>query len=415
MKRIIILMIALAGIIPDSFSQLNLEECRRLARENYPAIKQFDLIEKSKDMNLSNAARAYLPQFSITGMANLIDGIPEIEMPGMEKQNNNYKFIGMANLKQPVWDGGATKARKKSAEANAEVEKQNIEVMLFQLNERVNQLYFGILMLDERLKQIDIMDDNLSRNLKKAETAQANGVAFQSDLDAIKVEMLNSAQNRINLNAQRSAYLQMLSVMINRNLPENTALNIPAEIAAFSEEINRPELKLYEQQRLYNDAQNAMISARNMPKIGLAGYAIGLTPDIDFSVAKLNRLLMAGLSVSWDISGLYTTKNDRNILEINKMKIDNQQEIFMFNMRLELEESRSSIERSRQLMQQDDEIVRLRERIKQASEIKYENGACTMTDLLNDISAENAARQNKALHRIEYLMNLYKYKTTSGN
>ena len=414
MKRIIFILIFIClhfGV----FAQLSLEECQQLARENYPMVKQFDLVEKSKEMNLSNAAKAYLPQFSITAMASLVDGLPKISMPGTTAESNNHQFIGIANFTQTIWDGGTTRAQRKTATANAEVEKQNAEVLLYEINERINQLYFGVLLIDEQLRQLDILEDNLSRNLKRAEIARTNGTAYQSDLDAIKVEMLNTEQTRINLNTQRSAYIQMLSVMINKEVSPKVTLSIPAKISISSSEINRPELQLYEQQRLLSDAQNLAITSRYMPKLGLTGYAIGLTPGIRLGTDKTNYLLMAGVSLSWNIGGLYTRKNDRSIIQTNKLKIDNQQETFLFNTNLELKQTNSQIERSSQLMQKDDEIVRLRESIKRSSEIKYENGACTMSDLLNDINAEDMARQNRALHEIEYLMYLYSHKTISGN
>lgn len=39
-----------------------LDECRRLAREHYPEIGQYDLISRTEQFNLSNAAKAWIPQ-----------------------------------------------------------------------------------------------------------------------------------------------------------------------------------------------------------------------------------------------------------------------------------------------------------------------------------------------------------------
>jgi outer membrane protein TolC len=380
-------------------------------------IKQFDLIEKSKEMNLSNAARAYLPQFSMTGIASLVYGLSEMSMLGAEApENKHHKFLGIAQLNQVIWDGGSTKARQKIMAATAEVDRQNIEVILYTINERINQIYLGILLIDEQLKQVDILDDNLSKNLKRAETACKNGTVYPSDLDKIRVEILNSGQSRINLNSQRKAYIEMLSVMINKNLDPDIQLNTLTDNGTvLTETINRPELSLYKQQRLLYDAQNLVYNSRIMPKIGLMGYAIGLAPGIKLGNSNMDHLLMAGVSLSWNIGGLYTRKNDRNIIKINQLMLDAQQEAFLFNTNLELKQSNEQVKRTKQLMDKDDEIISLCENIKRATEIKYENGACTMTDLVNDINAENMARQNKALHKIEYLMSIYIYKTISGN
>lgn len=416
MKRFLSIIL-LVSVNLACFAQRTLEECQQLARQNYPMIKQLDLIEKSKEMNISNAAKAYLPQLSLTGMANLVNGMPEMSAPGTSSENEEYKLVGIANLTQTIWDGGATRAQRKILEASAEVDKQSVEVLLYSINERVNQLYFGILLIDEQLKLVDILDDSYAQNLKRAEAAYKNGTAFLSDLDVIKVELLNSAQSRIKLTAQRNIYTQMLSVMIGEPITSETTFSTPQDISEVivGKEINRPELYLYEQQRAFNDAKSLSISARNMPKFGLSGYAIGLTPGMNFGASKFDHLFTIGVSVSWNIGGLYTSKNDRALIRTSKLMVDNQQETFLFNTKLELKQANEQIERSKLLVQKDNEIIQLRESIKRASETRYENGACTVTDLVNDINAENMARQSKALHELEYLMNLYVYKTTLGN
>lgn len=416
-KTIAIIITFLAGYC-HIFAQLTLEQCQQLARENYPLIKQFDLVEQAKEMTLSNATKAYLPQFSITGSANLINGLPQMPSPGTGDAQNthNYKFVGIAQLSQVIWDGGATQAQRKIASASAETDKQNIEVLLYGIKERINQLYFGVLLLDEQLKQVDILDDNLAKNLKRAQTAQANGVAYRSDVDAIQVEILNAQQTRVNLNAQRNTYTKVLSIMIAKDITPETVFTIPTDkTVTLAQPINRPELQLYQQQRQLNNAQNNAITARIMPKIGLQGYAIGLTPSVSLGASKFNHLLMGGVSLSWNIGGLYTNKNDKNMIKTKNAMIDSQQETFLFNTNLQLTQTNAQVERSKQLLTKDDEIIRLRNNIKQATETKYENGACTVTDLVNDINAENLARQNKALHQIEYLMNVYSYQTTLGN
>jgi len=406
-----IFMLLLLFIHPHAFSQLGLEECQRLARDNYPQIKQFNLIEKSKEMNLSNASKAYLPQLSISGMASLIDGTPEINVPGMTSTNGNHQFIGTASVSQTIWDGGYTQAQKNIIAASSEVEKQQIEVQLHEIEGRVNQLYFGILLLEKQLKQTDVLDENLSLNLTRAKNAHQNGVAYQSDIDKIMVEIINVEQNRINLNTQLTAYKQMLSIMINKSISDETELSLPIKVQRLNEPINRPEIMLFEQQKNLNELRNSAITSGYMPKFSLSGQAIGITPGIEIATRKMNHLLMASVNVSWNIGALYTQKNERNLIKLNDSKIASNKETFLFNTNLELTQTNNQIKRTERLIQRDDEIIKLRERIKKASEVRYENGSGTMTDLLIDLNAENIARQNKALHEIEYIMYIHSYNT----
>jgi cellobiose-specific phosphotransferase system component IIB len=53
--------------------------------------------------------------------------------------------------------------------------------------------------------------------------------------------------------------------------------------------------------------------------------------------------------------------------------------------------------------------------IRKAAEAKVENGTLTVTDMLREITAENLARQTKALHEVQLLMNIWNLKYTLNN
>jgi len=63
----------------------------------------------------------------------------------------------------------------------------------------------------------------------------------------------------------------------------------------------------------------------------------------------------------------------------------------------------------------DDEIIALRNSVKQASEAKMANGTLSGTDLTRDINAEQMAIQDKILHEIEYLLAIYNLKLATNN
>ncbi|MFA6745006.1 MAG: transporter, partial [Bacteroides graminisolvens] len=52
-----------------SQAQITLESCRQKAQTNYPLVRQYELIEKTKEFSVSNAAKGYLPQFSLSAKA----------------------------------------------------------------------------------------------------------------------------------------------------------------------------------------------------------------------------------------------------------------------------------------------------------------------------------------------------------
>ena len=56
--------------VSGMYAQITLEECQRKTQENYPLVHQYGLVEKTKEYNLENAAKGYLPQFALSAKAS---------------------------------------------------------------------------------------------------------------------------------------------------------------------------------------------------------------------------------------------------------------------------------------------------------------------------------------------------------
>jgi outer membrane protein TolC len=393
-----------------------IEECQEKARANYPLIKQYDLIEQSSGFTLSNANKTYLPQVSLTGIGGyIIKGLPSL-VPGAESSQDKFQFIGIGQINQVIWDGGATHAQKEIIKASTETDKASIDVALHSIRERVNQLFFSILLLDEQKNVLNILTDNLTRQLEAVKLANTNGLAYSSDVDEVQVELLKAEQRLAELNHVRQGYAVMLALMMNIPADGNIQLIKPV-LPVFNahEEIKRPELSLYNYQRKLTEAQDAQIKVGYMPKVGLLGAGILVQPGLAFGPEKLQSLAIAGVNLSWSTKGLYTSSNTRQLSDITRSKIDNQQETFLFNTNLQLAQQQSEIQKQQTILNKDVEIIRLKSNIKKAYELKYQNGICSMNDLLTATNGESEAFGNRAQHEIQLLMSVYMYKTTSGN
>ncbi len=416
MKKLLLFLL-FSGIL-QSNAQITIDSCQEKAKANYPLIKQYDLIEKSTEYTLSNANKAYLPQVSLTGIGGyIIKGLPAISMPGQPApEPEKVQMIGIAQINQVLWDGGATRTQKDVARANADVEKSNIDVSLFTIRERVNQVYFGILLIDEQLKQLDLLNDNLLRSYERVKLSKENGIAYQSDVDEIKAEILNLEQKRIEFIYTRKGYVQMLSLLTGQQLddsvkPEKPVMN--ESLQTFQN--NRPELTLYANQLKLIEAQSEISKVSLMPKIGLMGAGIFIGPGMNFGTSTINNLGIAGLSLSWKIDGLYRNSNNKDLDKIKYDRILNQQETFIFSNNLQLTQAASEIEKQKQIINNDDEIVKLKSDITKSYQLRFDNGMCSMNDLINAMNRESEARANQALHAVQLSMGMYNYKTISGN
>jgi outer membrane protein TolC len=274
MKRLIILTIVLSSIgIIQPQSILTLDECYTKSRENYPLILQKEYIAKSKDYNVSNVWNGYFPQITINAQATYqsdVTSLP-ISIPGMsidKLTKDQYKVY--ADVTQTIYDGGIMSSQSGIQKSVAEIDKQKLEVELIKVKERVNQIYFGILLLDAQLVQINFVKNDLNASLSKITTALQNGTAMKSDVDVLKAELLKTDQKEIELNSSRIAYLEMLGLLINQQLNESTKLVQPVSGSFKSEvEINRPELKLFSSQQNLIENQDGLSISKILPKASL--------------------------------------------------------------------------------------------------------------------------------------------------
>lgn len=418
MKRMILSFALLLGATLTS-AQLTLDACQRQAQANYPQVRQYGLIEKSREYDLSNAGKGYLPQFSLSGKATYQSDITKlpVEIPGIDvKTAPKDQYQVMLEVQQTIWDGGDIHARKRMTHAASDVEMGKQEVDMYALNDRINQLFFGILLLDEQLKQNQLLLDELARTHQQVSNYIANGIASQSDLDAVSVEQLNTKQRRIELETSRHAYLNMLSAFIGKGVSAEAILSKPVlEEEASSVESgmnNRPELRWFDAQGEQLRVQESTLNTRLMPRFGLFVQGAYGNPGLNMLRDEFNTYYIAGVRMSWNFGSLYTLKNDRRRIDNIRQQIETSRDVFLFNTRLQATQQDASVVSMRRQMKDDDEIIRLRENIRRAAEAKVENGTLTVTDMLREITNESMAKQTKALHEIQLLMNIQQLKYT---
>jgi len=399
---------------------ITLDEIQKKAESNYPAVAQYGIIEKTKDFSISNANRAFLPQGTLSAQAtwqsdvthidiDLPEGMPPLEIPVPDQ--DQYRVV--AELNQLIWDGGNVSAQKKSLKANAELEKKQLETEIYALRERVNNLYFGILLMKGNLQQQEILESELQRNYKNVQTYVQNGVANEADLSAVKVEQLKAGQQRIQLESTLDAYVRMLSVLAGESLDKDMTFTKPdPDAELMSPSINRPELKMFDAQEVAIESQRSLLKARNMPKLGAFAQGGYGKPGLNMFDTDFSPYFSGGIRLTWNFSNLYTLNNDKKKIDLQRQKVNIQRETFLYNLNTQIPQQQMEIEKYRRTMTDDNEIIRHQTLIREAAEVKVENGTLTVSDLMKEINTEEAVKQAKRLHEIQYLMSIYSLKHT---
>ena len=409
---------AIAAHPVETPSSLTLEECYAKAGTNYPLVSRYGLIQQSEQYSLSNANKGYLPQFSLSAKATYQTDVTKIpvSIPGVDIPTlNKDQYQALVELDQVIWDGGTIRSQKRNINASTEVDRQQQQVDMYAIRERINSLFFGTLLLEEQLKLNTLYDEELARNYQKVQSFIANGVANAADLDAVKVEQLSNRQRRAELEATCKAYRQMLGAFTGTDLARTDLIQPIAADKQPLPEIRRPELHLFNAQNSLLDAQAKAVTAKNMPRLSAFIQGAYGNPGLNMLQSGFKAYAVGGIRLSWNFGNFYTKRNDLRQIDVNRDNIAVQRETFLFNTRQQISSGNGEIEKYRRTLADDGEIITLRDNIKRASEAKVAEGTMSVTDYMDDVTAAETARQNQALHRMQLLMSLYNLKNLTNN
>ena len=415
--RLAALLLLLFGADGASAAQVTLEQCMELARRNYPQIRQLNLIEEAAEYDIANVSKSWLPQLTISGKASYQSDVVEMpfEIPGFsfDLPHDQYSVVG--ELSQTIWDGGTSKSQKELYSAGAEVQKSQLEVSVYSINDRVVQVYLGILLIDAQLRQNDILERSLERNAGQVQACIDNGTAYRADLDMVRVSMLNCEQQKEGLLSDRAAYLEMLERLTGTSLEGQELVEPDCDaVCPDAAAVTRPELALYDAQLRQNEAQLHQLDSKILPKFSLSLQGGIGRPGLNMLDNSFQPYYTAGIRMSWDLGALYTRRDEKQKLDVQLRTIESDRETFLFNTGISALQLRSSIDKARRLLEKDGEIIALQESIRAAGEEQYRNGTISMTDLMKRIDDEYDARVAESIHRIQLLMAVYDYKNCVG-
>jgi outer membrane protein TolC len=326
---------------------------------------------------------------------------------------DQYKIY--AEINQNLYDGGNVKRSSALQEVHAQVEDQKIEVELYKIKDRINQIYFGILLLDQQKAQIELLRTDIQTSQAKVKASIENGVAFKMNADILEAELLKTDQRIFEINASRSAFVDMLSLFIGQPLSATLILQEPITIDVQpADEITRPELNLFNYQRQLARGQYELTTTRTQPRAGLflqAGYG---KPGLNMLKNEFSPYAVGGIRLSWNLSGFYNGDREKQLLDVNTRSIDTQQELFLFNAKISMRQASSEVTKLQELIKIDEQLIGLRTKIKSTAQAQLDNGVITANDFLQELNAEDQAKQNKLLHKTQLAMASYSYQNITG-
>ena len=420
-KRILTFIIIILAV---SAHAQTLEECQQAAEKNYPVIKRYDLIGRTTELTVSNLQKEWLPRITASAQAtyqNAVAAWPEsiksvyqrmgLDMKGLKK--DQYK-VGI-DVQQMLYDGGVISSQKRIARQEGKLQEVQNDVNQYQLRQRVNEMYFSLLLLNEQIRLNDDVKALLLSSEKKLAAMVKGGTAATSDYENVMAERLGVEQQNSSLKAQQQMLQRLLSVFCGM---EVNHLQKPKPVEVSTTTNNRPELSMFDSQIKLVEAKEKALNARLMPKLGLFAQGYYGYPGYNIFEDMMDRKWtlngIVGIKMSWDLSAFYTHKNDRERLNMERKMSENAREVFLFNSRLDEIQHTEDVDRYQKMVQADEEIITLRTNVRKAAESKLAHGIIDVNSLLREINNENAAKAQQAIHEIDMLKEMYNLKYTNN-
>jgi len=417
MKRTLILLFLFTATLGYSqVSSVTLEDCYRLARENYPRLTDSRRQQEISDLKLKNIGSQWNPQLYLNGQATYQSDVTRVNVsiPGVNiAQPPNDQFKAYLDVKQTIYDGGSARAGSLLEKSALAADQQNLEVEIYTLHEKVNQLYFAILLMTESETVMKLKLAILDERIRVMESAYTNGTVTSRDLDLLKADRLLTDQQIGEIHAERLSGVGALGILTNQALDENTTLAEPV-ITAQGDSIVRPELRYFDLLGNKLDQNSQLLQKNRNPRIfgfGQAGYG---RPGLNMLKNTLDSYYLVGLGVSWNIIDWKQTGRSRQILEVQKQLIGSQRATFDQNLSISLFRANEAIKKAEQLLKIDDELVVLRKNIAKHSASQLENGTITSADFIVDLNAVTQATINKRSHKVQLYQAIANYNTIAG-
>jgi len=418
MKSLSLFIIFLSVLSITAQQKLNLEECYELVNKNYPLAKQNDLLSKQNDLDLEVINTGKLPKLDLSAQATYQSDITElpISIPNVTVESpNNDQYKATVSVNQLIYDGGLINVSAEAKTASLRTQQKQLEVSLYQLKKQINQLYFSVLLLQEKRGLLSVKKTQLETKLKEVKAGIEYGMLLPASDKTLEAELLKIEQQFTELDQNKISLLETLSSLIGKKIPLTIELQNPELLTTLDTKISRPEIDLFTLQKQQIETSEQLIAKKNLPKI--LGFATGGygNPGLNMLDNSFQSYYMVGLKLNWNIFDWSASKKQRKSLQINKEIIDNQQEIFELNTSIELNQQQSEINKISAFIHSDETIIDLRKKILNSADSQLKNGVITSSAYITELTNLYEAENNLSTHKIQLLLAKANYKTTKGN
>ncbi len=347
-----------------------------------------------------NLASAWLPGFDLGGSFNYQSDVVDLsEMlgsvplpPGSLPSIPHEQYRATADLSQVIWDGGVTRSAREVEKVVSELNMQQSEADLYRLREQVNNYFFSVLLVRRQAEVISILISELDARILEVTSGVENGVMPPVTLDVLRAEKIKAEQSAAELERRHDALTRALGLITGMNELKDAELVLPDLVISGNEEIDNPDLQLFDIRSRQLELSKNMLKSQRMPKVfGFAQAGYGNPPGNNFLSDKADLYYSFGAGLKWNIWDWNRNSNERKSLTLQQQLIDIRKSAAREALQRLVVLKLSDIESLRDAASRDEEIIRLRGSIAAAAASQLRNGTITASQYMTELNSEKQA------------------------
>lgn len=415
MKYSVIYIALLLSFSVVAQDQISLEDCYQLVDKNYPLVKQQSLLEHQNAYDLEAIKTQSLPQLNLAAQATYQSEVTQVPIPNMGIEPlNKDQYRATATINQLIYNGNRIEASLNAQKTNLKTQQKQVEVSLYQLKKQVNQLYFSILLLQEKHAMLQAKQEQLTARIKEVKSGIEYGTVLPASDKVLEAELIKIQQQLLDITYNKNSLFESLSLLTGSDLRPNTSLKNPELTAPLQTGISRPELELFQLKKEQVQANEQLLSKNNYPK--LSGFATGGygNPGLNMLDNSFQGFYTVGLQLNWKVFDWNSNKKERQSLLVKNDIIDTETEIFNLKTNMELKQQESDMQKINELIATDNQIITLRQDVLKAAESQLRNGVITASAYITELTNLFEDETNLKTHTIQLLLVKANYNITKG-
>ena len=417
MKKIISIIFLIGFATAFAQEELSLTDCYSLAELNHPIAKQNALIPQQNELKTDILYTKKYPKIDLDALATYqseVIGLP-VDDPGLLFEvPNKDQYRATLTVNQLIYGGGTVNAAIDEENSKSKTQQQMIQVELYQLKPKINQLYFSILLIQEKKDLLLAKQNQLKEKLNEVRAGIKYGSILPSSDSVLEAELLKLNQELTELESIKLNLVQSLEKYLGVQIGETTTLAYPEHSENLTSSVNRPELDLFNLQKDQVDFSSDIISKNKRPKIyGFAQGGVG-NPGMNPLENAFVPFYYVGVKLNWNVFDWNKSKKQKESLEINKLFIDSEKEQFELNNSIQLEQQIIEINKYKDFTYSDQSIIDLHKKILKTADSQLKNGVITSSVYIEKLTDLYQAENNLKTHQIQLLLSQANYKTIQG-